>query len=98
VRSVPGPPASTAPRAREGIKTHGSPAVGVAVAQNRADWGIAIETIARQYGLGFIAAQDEHYDFIMPKARLVRPAVQRFCAVLKDPITREGPTVLGFKI
>jgi hypothetical protein len=25
-------------------------AVGVAVAQNRADWGIAIETIAREYG------------------------------------------------
>ena len=42
-------------------------AVGVAVAQNRADWGIAIETIARQYGLGFIPAQDEHYDFIVPK-------------------------------
>src|SRR4029077_16646811 len=28
-------------------------AVAVAVAQNRADWGIAIETVARQYGLGF---------------------------------------------
>jgi molybdate-binding protein len=27
-------------------------AVAVAVAQNRADWGIAIETVARQYGLG----------------------------------------------
>jgi putative molybdopterin biosynthesis protein len=43
-------------------------AVGVAVAQGRADWGIAIETVARQYGLGFIPAQDEHYDFIVPKA------------------------------
>jgi molybdate-binding protein len=53
-------------------------AVGVAVAQNRADWGIAIETISRQYGLGFIPAQDEHYDFIVPRARLARPAVQRF--------------------
>src|SRR6202045_2573709 len=49
-------------------------AVAVAVAQNRADWGIAIETIARQYGLGFISAQDEHYDFIVPRARLARPA------------------------
>ncbi len=29
-------------------------AVAVAVAQNRADWGIAIESVARQYGLGFI--------------------------------------------
>jgi putative molybdopterin biosynthesis protein len=55
-------------------------AVGVAVAQGRADWGITIETIARQYGLGFIPAQDEHYDFIIPKARLARPA-----ALLRSP-------------
>jgi putative molybdopterin biosynthesis protein len=73
-------------------------AVGVAVAQKRADWGIAIETIARQYGLGFIPAQDEHYDFIAPKARLARPAVQRFRAVLEDPVTRDALTALGFRI
>jgi putative molybdopterin biosynthesis protein len=73
-------------------------AVGVAVAQNRADWGIAIETIARQYGLGFIPVQDEHYDFIIPKARLARPAVQRFLAVLEDPVTREALIDLGFNI
>src|SRR5215471_8001252 len=73
-------------------------AVGVAVAQGRADWGITIETIARQYGLGFIPAQDEHYDFIMPKARLARPALQRFLAVLEDPATRDALTALGFKV
>jgi putative molybdopterin biosynthesis protein len=73
-------------------------AVGAAVAQNRADWGIAIETIARQYGLGFIPAQDEHYDFIVPKARLTRPAVKRFRNVLADPVTREALAALGFKI
>jgi putative molybdopterin biosynthesis protein len=73
-------------------------AVGVAVAQNRADWGIAIETIARQYGLGFIPAQDEHYDFIVPTTRFDRPAVQRFRAVLEDPVTRDALTALGFKI
>jgi len=72
--------------------------VGVAVAQNRADWGIAIETIARQYGLGFIPAQDEHYDFIVPKARLARPAVQRFLAVLEDPTTRDALSALSFRI
>src|SRR6516162_2297943 len=73
-------------------------AVGVAVAQNRADWGIAIETIAREYGLGFVSAQDEHYDFIVPKGRLARPAVDRFLAVLKDPATRDALTALGFRI
>ena len=73
-------------------------AVGVAVAQSRADWGIAIETIARQYGLGFIPAQDEHYDFVVPKARLARPALQRFRAVLEDPVARDALTALGFRI
>ena len=73
-------------------------AVAVAVAQNRADWGIAIETVAQQYRLGFIPAQDEHYDFIVPKARLDRPAVQRFRAVLADPVTRDALTALHFKL
>jgi len=73
-------------------------AVGVAVAQKRADRGITIETIARQYRLGFIPAQDEHYDFIVPKARLARPAVRRFLAMLEDPATRDELTALGFRI
>jgi putative molybdopterin biosynthesis protein len=73
-------------------------AVGVAVAQNRADWGIAIETIAQQYELGFIPAQDEHYDFIVPKTRLTRPAVQRFRAILGDPVIRDALIELGFSV
>jgi putative molybdopterin biosynthesis protein len=73
-------------------------AVAVAVAQNRADWGVAIETVARQYGLGFIPAQDEHYDFVVPKARLLRPPVQRFRALLADPAVQEALAALGFKI
>jgi putative molybdopterin biosynthesis protein len=73
-------------------------AVAVAVAQNRADWGIAIETVARQYGLGFIPVQDEHYDFVVPKARLERPAVQRFRAVLADPAVQQALAGLGFQI
>jgi putative molybdopterin biosynthesis protein len=59
---------------------------------------IAIETTARQYGLGFIPAQDEHYDFIVPKTRLGRAAVQRFRAVLEDPVTRDALIELGFNI
>jgi len=72
-------------------------AVAVAVAQSRADWGMAIESVARQYGLGFIPVQDEHYDFIVPKARLARP-VQRFRALLKDASVREALAALGFGI
>ena len=73
-------------------------AVAVAVAQSRADWGVAIESVARQYGLGFLPLQDEHYDFAVPKARLERPAVQRFRAVLQDAAVRAALTALGFRL
>jgi putative molybdopterin biosynthesis protein len=73
-------------------------AVAVAVAQQRADWGMAIESVARQYGLGFIPVQDEDYDFIIPKARMERAPVQRFRAMLKDASVREALAALGFGI
>lgn len=73
-------------------------AVAVAVAQGRADWGVAIESVARQYGLGFLPLQDEHYDFAVPKARLERAAVKAFQAALKETAVREALTALGFKL
>jgi putative molybdopterin biosynthesis protein len=73
-------------------------AVAVAVAQNRADWGMAIESVARQYGLGFIPVQHEHYDFVVPKAKLQRLPVRRFRALLDDPSVREVLAGLGFTI
>jgi molybdopterin molybdotransferase/putative molybdopterin biosynthesis protein len=73
-------------------------AVAVAVAQNRADWGMAIESVARQYGLGFIPVQHEHYDFVVPKAKLQRPPVRRFRALLDGPSVREALAALGFTI
>ena len=71
-------------------------AVAVAVAQNRADWGIAIETVARQYDLGFIPAQDERYDFVIPKSRRERPPVVRFRALIEDSAVRAELALLGF--
>ncbi|MBV8509571.1 MAG: molybdopterin biosynthesis protein, partial [Xanthobacteraceae bacterium] len=60
-------------------------AVAAAVAQNRADWGIAIESVARMYGLGFLPIAPEHYDFLIADSRRERPAVQAFLAALQDP-------------
>jgi molybdopterin molybdotransferase/putative molybdopterin biosynthesis protein len=71
-------------------------AVAAAVVQCRADWGIAIESVARQYGLGFIPAQDEHYDFLVPKNRAERPPVVRFRQLLAEPEIRAALTALGF--
>jgi putative molybdopterin biosynthesis protein len=70
----------------------------VAVAQGRADWGVAIDTVARQYGLGFIPVQEERYDFVVPKARLDRPAVVAFRALLEVPETRAALRELGFRL
>ena len=73
-------------------------AVAIAVTQGRADWGVAIETVAREYGLGFLPLQVEQYDFVVPKARLDRPAVRRFIALLRDSATRAALRARGFKL
>jgi putative molybdopterin biosynthesis protein len=62
-------------------------AVAAAVAQGRADWGIAIETVARQAGLRFRPLQPERYDFVVPADRWERPAV----ALLRRLLEQDGP-------
>ena len=72
--------------------------VAVAVTQGRADWGLAIETVARQYGLGFLPLQPESYDFILPDARAARPGVVRFAALLSSQAGRDALIELGFEV
>lgn len=72
-------------------------AVAAAVAQGRADWGLAIDTVARAYGLGFLPVAEEHYDFFLPEARRGRPAVQAFLAALAEPSLRARLAALGFR-
>jgi putative molybdopterin biosynthesis protein len=73
-------------------------AVAVAVVQDRADWGVAIETVARQYGLGFLPLQPERYDFVLPRARATRPAARRFIELLHSADIRADLAALGFDI
>jgi putative molybdopterin biosynthesis protein len=72
-------------------------AVAAAVAQNRADWGIAIESVARMYGLGFLPIAPEHYDFLIADSRRERPAVQAFLAALHDPEVRASINAVGMR-
>jgi putative molybdopterin biosynthesis protein len=72
-------------------------AVASAVAQGRADWGMAIDTVARVYGLGFLPHQEEHYDFAVPESRWGRAPVQRFIALLETTEMVETLRVLGFR-
>lgn len=72
-------------------------AVAAAVAQARADWGVAIEPVARMYGLGFLPLAPEHYDFLLVESRRERPAVQAFLAALREPGTRQRIAALGMQ-
>jgi molybdopterin molybdotransferase/putative molybdopterin biosynthesis protein len=72
-------------------------AVAAAIAQQRADWGIAIEPVARLYGLGFLPIAPEHYDFLLVEARRQRPAVAAFLEALQDEATRERIRALGME-
>jgi putative molybdopterin biosynthesis protein len=77
------------------VKSHN--AVAAAVAQARADWGIAIETVARDAGLAFLPLREEEFDFVIPAARQNRPAVQAFCQLLAEPATWELLASHGFR-
>ena len=72
-------------------------AVAAAIAQRRADWGLAIAPVARMYGLAFLPVAPEHYDFLLIEARRSRPAVQAFLEVLRDEATRARIRALGME-
>ena len=73
-------------------------AVVAAVAQRRADWGLAIEPVAKSACLGFIPVTEEQYDFVIPKARRQRPALQAFLTVLRQPETKIELAKRGLRI
>ena len=72
-------------------------AVAAAVAQGRADWGVAIAPVASAYGLGFIPIGEEHYDFALVEARRTRPAVAAFLEALADDTVQAALRALGFR-
>jgi putative molybdopterin biosynthesis protein len=57
-------------------------AVAAAVAPGRADWGVCIETVAKDAGLRFRPLRSEHYDFAVPRARAERAAVRALARLL----------------
>ena len=71
-------------------------AVVAAVAQNRADWGMAIESVVKATdGLGFLPIRRERYDFIMPVDRVERPAVKAFKTLLLEQPVRDRLQQIG---
>jgi putative molybdopterin biosynthesis protein len=78
------------------VRSHN--AVAAAVVQGRADWGVAISTVARDSGLGFIQLREEQYDFVVPGQRRDAPAVRTFCEILEEPSVRRGLAEMGFQL
>ena len=72
-------------------------AVAAAIAQGRADWGVAIEPVAKLYGLGFLQVAPEHYDFLVVESRRSRPAVRAFLDALRDETTRARIRAIGMQ-
>ena len=68
-------------------KTHS--AVAAAILQGRADWGIAIRTVARHPRLSFAPLRSEQYDFVVPKSRADRPSINAFCKLVDDRRVRQ---------
>ena len=92
-------------RLLEGVKPAGYPvqprnhnAVAAAVVQGRADWGVTLDTIAKNAGLGFLPLREERYDFVVPRSRAERPGVVAFKALLVEPSTRAALARLGMKV
>jgi putative molybdopterin biosynthesis protein len=71
-------------------------AVAAAVAQGRADWGVAISYVADAYGLGFMPLTEEHFDFIIPKARRERAPIVAFLQACKSAEVQSALTKMGF--
>ncbi len=65
-------------------------AVAAAVAQERADWGVTIETVANQAELRFQPLTAEHYDFAIPEDRWDRPAVVALRRLLEPETSLRG--------
>ncbi|GGH27196.1 molybdopterin biosynthesis protein [Alsobacter metallidurans] len=72
-------------------------AVGAAVAQRRADWGVTIKPVADAYGLGFLPILDERYDFVVRRSRVESPPVRAFLSALQAPETVAALQRIGFK-
>lgn len=63
-------------------------AVAAAVAQGRADWGMAIRPVAEAMGLGFLPVADEHYDFAVWQQPRDPAAIGAFEAALAGSADR----------
>ena len=79
------------------VQSRSHNAVAASVAQRRSDWGIAIEVVATQLGLGFLPIRDEQYDFVMRPKGNVSQALELFRSLLQRPDVVAQLREFGFR-
>jgi putative molybdopterin biosynthesis protein len=75
------------------VTTHGE--VAQAIAEGRADAGVAIATVAHNYGLGFVPLTWEPYDLVVTSETWELPPVQGLAKWLASPGTQYAIQELG---
>ena len=80
-----------------GVEASSHRAVAAAVAQGRADFGVAIDIVAADRDLGFLTLCEEKFDFVVRTERLTRPAVVALVEELKSDATRAALRARGLR-
>lgn len=69
--------------------------VAAAVADRRADAGLAIEAVARQYRLNFVPLIEERYDLVIWRRSAFDPAMQKLLGFARSDAFKERAAQLG---
>jgi putative molybdopterin biosynthesis protein len=80
-----------------GVEASSHHAIAAAVAQGRADFGIAIDIVANDRGLGFLPLAEERFDLVTSELRKDRPAVRALLDELSNPETRATLAARGLR-
>ncbi len=73
-------------------------AVAASVTQGRADWGVAVEWVARRRGLGFCPLREERYELIARRDSTDRVALNRLRELLAADETRQALERYGLRM
>src|SRR5262245_16736409 len=86
--------------APESLQVAGTPVssetdIAVAVREEKADTGLAIEAVARQQGLDFIPLQWERFDLVVRRVEFFDPPLQRLFGFARSELFAERAASLG---
>jgi excisionase family DNA binding protein len=69
--------------------------LALAVAEGRADAGLAIRAVAQQFKLGFVPLHTERFDLVVRRRDYFEPPLQKLVTLTRMPAFRERANALG---